>query len=93
MAAGIGIVRRQLFDVRNVARSSATRGLANLGITLAFAVGITLSDTLVARFGIDQRSAQVALLFVAILAFNPVRNRMQALVDRFFDRDRAAYRV
>ncbi|NIV49436.1 MAG: GAF domain-containing protein, partial [Gammaproteobacteria bacterium] len=24
---------------------------------------------------------------------NPVRNRMQALVDRFFDRDRAAYRV
>ncbi len=93
VAAGIGIVRRQLFDVRNVARSSAIRGLANLGITLAFAVGITLSDTLVARFGIDQRSAQVALLFVAILAFNPVRNRMQALVDRFFDRDRAAYRV
>ncbi|MDJ0851351.1 MAG: ATP-binding protein [Myxococcota bacterium] len=93
VAAGVGIVRRQLFDVRNVARSSAIRGLANLGITLAFAVGITLSDTLVARFGIDQRSAQVALLFVAILAFNPVRSRMQTLVDRFFDRDRAAYRV
>jgi signal transduction histidine kinase len=35
----------------------------------------------------------VVLLFFAILLFNPVRNRMQTLVDRFFDRDRAAYRV
>ena len=93
VAVGYGIVRRQLFDVRNVAKSSASYAAASLGITLAFAVGITLADTLVARFGIGQRSAQVALLFVAILLFNPVRSRMQALVDRFFDRDRAAYRV
>jgi len=93
VAVGYGIVRRQLFDVRNAARSSASYAAASLGITLAFAVGITLADTLVSRFGINQRSAQVALLFVAILLFNPVRNRMQALVDRFFDRDRAAYRV
>jgi two-component system NtrC family sensor kinase len=93
VAVGYGIVRRQLFNVRNAAKSSASYAAASLGITLAFAIGITLADTLVTRFGIDERSAQVALLFVAILLFNPVRNRMQALVDRFFDRDRAAYRV
>jgi len=93
VAVGYGILRRQLFDVRNIAKSSASYAAASLGITLAFAVGITLADTLVAGFGIGQRSAQVALLFVAILLFNPVRSRMQALVDRFFDRDRAAYRV
>jgi signal transduction histidine kinase len=93
VAVGYGIVRRQLFDVRIVAKSSAAYGAATLGITGAFALLITSADTLVSRFGVGERSAQVALLFVAILLFNPVRNRMQALVDRFFDRDRAAYRV
>jgi signal transduction histidine kinase len=93
VAVGYGIVRRQLFDVRNLARSSAAYGAASLGITGAFAVVITFADTLVSGFGVGERSAQVALLFVAILLFNPVRSRMQALVDRFFDRDRAAYRV
>ncbi len=93
VAVGYGILRRQLFDVRNVAKSSAAYGAATLGITGAFAFVITFADTLVQRFGVGQRPAQVALLFVAILLFNPVRNRMQTLVDRFFDRDRAAYRV
>jgi signal transduction histidine kinase len=42
---------------------------------------------------VNFRWVQVVFLFFAILAFNPIRNRMQSLVDRFFDRDRAAYRV
>jgi len=92
VAVGYGIVYRQLFDLRNVARSSAAYGAASIGITGAFAFLITFADTLVSDFGVSTRSAQVALLFVAILLFNPVRNRMQSLVDRFFDRDRAAYR-
>jgi signal transduction histidine kinase len=93
LAVGYGIVRRNLVEVRSLAKSSAAYGAATLGITGAFAFAITFADTLVSRFGVSERPAQVALLFVAILLFNPVRNRMQALVDRFFDRDRAAYRV
>ena len=93
LVAGFGIVRRQLFDLRNVARSSAAYGAATLGITGVFALVITSADTLVARLGVGERPAQLALLFVALLLFDPVRRRMQALVDRFFDRDRAAYRV
>jgi len=93
LAVGYGIVRRQLFEVRSLAKSSAAYGAATLGITGAFALAITFADTLVARFGVSERPAQVALLFIAILLFNPARNRLQALVDRFFDRDRAAYRV
>jgi signal transduction histidine kinase len=92
VAVGYGIVYRQLFDLRNVARSSAAYGAASIGITGAFAFLITFADTLVSDFGVSTRSAQVGLLFVAILLFNPVRNRMQSLADRFFDRDRAAYR-
>jgi signal transduction histidine kinase len=93
VAVGYGIVYRQLFDLRNVARSSAAYGAASIAITGAFALLITFADTLVADFGVSTRSAQVALLFVAILLFNPVRNRMQSLADGFFDRDRAAYRL
>jgi signal transduction histidine kinase len=93
VAVGYGIVYRQLFDLRLVARSSAAYGAASIGITGAFALLITFADTLVSDFGVSTRSAQVALLFIAILLFNPVRNRMQSLADGFFDRDRAAYRV
>ncbi|NIV49435.1 MAG: hypothetical protein GWN46_22900, partial [Gammaproteobacteria bacterium] len=65
VAVGYGIVRRQLFDIRNVAKSSAAYGAATLGITLAFAFVITSADTLVSGFGVGERSAEVVLLFVA----------------------------
>ena len=93
VAVGYGIVRKQLFDVRWMAKSSAAYGAATLAITGVFAFLITSADSLVSRLNINLRWFQVSFLFVAILLFNPVRNRMQALVDRFFDRDRAAYRV
>jgi signal transduction histidine kinase len=93
VAVGYGIVRKQLFDVRWMAKSSAAYGAATLAITGVFAFLITSADSIVSRLNINLRWFQVSFLFVAILLFNPVRNRMQTLVDRFFDRDRAAYRV
>jgi hypothetical protein len=39
VAVGYGIVRRQLFEMRNVARSSAAYGAATLAITGVFAFG------------------------------------------------------
>jgi signal transduction histidine kinase len=93
VAVGYGIVRKQLFDVRWMAKSSAAYGAATLAITGVFAFLITFADTLVSRLNVNLRWFQVSFLFVAILLFNPLRNRMQDLVDRFFDRDRAAYRV
>ncbi|MEE2664642.1 MAG: ATP-binding protein [Myxococcota bacterium] len=92
LVVGVGILRRQLFDVRIAARSSAAYGAATLAITGMFAFLITFADTVVDLFGVDERSVQVAFLFLAILAFDPLRDRMQNLVDQLFDRDRSRYR-
>jgi len=94
-AVGYGIVRQEFFEIRVVAKSSAAYGAATLAITGLFAFLITFADALVGRFDVDARSpaVSVAFLFFAILLFNPLRVRMQRLVDGFFDRDRVAYRV
>jgi signal transduction histidine kinase len=93
-AVGYGIVRKELFDIRGVAKSSAAYGAATLAITGAFALLVTSADALVKRLQVDARSPvfSVVFLFLAILAFNPLRHRVQRLVDRTFDRDRVAYR-
>jgi signal transduction histidine kinase len=94
-AVAYGIVRNQLFDIRGAARSSAAYGAATLAITGLFATLITFADALFSRFNVNANSPwfQVTFLFFAILAFNPLRNRLQDVVDRFFDRDRANYRT
>ena len=93
VAVGYGIVRRQLFEIRLVAKSSATYGAATLAITGIFAFLITFADAAVRQIDSSVRWFEISFLFLAILAFNPLRNRLQALVDRFFDRDREGYRV
>jgi len=94
LAVAYGIMRRQLFEIRVVARSSATYGAVTLAITGVYAFLITFADAVVSRFNVNARSPwfSVAFLFFAILAFNPLRDRMQALVDRVFDRDHSLYR-
>ena len=95
LAIGWGIARNQLFDIRLVARSSAAYGAVTLGITGLFALLISFADALFARFNVDARAPgfSIGFLFLAILLFNPVRVRVQRVVDGFFDRDRARYRT
>ena len=90
---GYGMLRKQLFDFRIVAKSSAAYGAVSLAITGLYAFIITLADAVVPQFGVNVRSVQVAFLFLAILAVYPLRDRMQRLVDTFFDRDRSRYRA
>jgi signal transduction histidine kinase len=90
---GYGMVRKQLFDFRVIAKSSAAYGAVSLAITGLYAFIIVLADAVVPQFGVNVRSVQVAFLFLAILAVYPLRDRMQRLVDTFFDRDRSRYRV
>lgn len=93
LAVSYGMVRKQLFDFRLAARSSATYGVASLVVTGGFALLVTFTDEIVLLSGVTARWIQIVALFLAILAFNPVRARIQKIVDRFFDRDRARYRA
>jgi two-component system NtrC family sensor kinase len=94
LAVGYGIVRGRLFDVRHFARSSAAYGAATLAITGLFAALISSADAAFRRFNVNAESPlfSVVFLFLAILAFNPLRDRLQKIVDRMFDRDRAGHR-
>ncbi|MCZ6464092.1 MAG: GAF domain-containing protein, partial [Proteobacteria bacterium] len=93
VAVGYGMLRKQLFEFRLLARSSAAYGATSLAITGVFALLITFADVAVELVGLNVRSVQVAFLFLAIIAFDPLRRRLQRLVDGIFDRDRARYRV
>ncbi len=94
IAVGYGIVRKRLFDIRSAARSSAAYTFATLAITGLFAFLIVSADAAFARVNVNARSPwfSVIFLFFAILAFNPLRDRLQAFVDGWFDRDRRSYR-
>ena len=92
LAVSYGMIRRQLFDFRLAARSSATYGTASLLVTGGFAFLIAFTDEIVLLSGVTARWVQILALFLAILAFNPIRERIQDLVDRFLDRDRSRYR-
>ena len=91
-AIGYGMLSRNLFDVRLASGSSATYALVSLAITGVFAFVVAFADQIVSVSGVTVRWVQFAFLFLAILAFNPVRERVQRLVDRVFDRDRSRYR-
>ncbi len=94
LAVGYGIARKGLFDIRGLARSSVAYGFATLAITGLYALLITSADAAFGLIRVNARSPwfNVAFLFLAILAFNPLRDRLQAFVDRWFDRDRTSYR-
>jgi signal transduction histidine kinase len=93
VTVGYGMLRKQFFEFRLFAKSSAAYGVTSLAITGVYALLITFADVVVELVGLNVRSVQVAFLFLAILAFDPLRNRMQRLVDSLFDRDRSRYRI
>jgi signal transduction histidine kinase len=94
VSVAYGIIRRQLFDIRHLARSSVAYGASTVAITGIYAFLIALADAALVKLHVDARSPRFTMLFlfIAILAFNPLRNRVQSVVDRVFDRDQGRYR-
>jgi hypothetical protein len=85
---GIGMFRHQLYDVDRVINRTLVYGLLTAALGLAYAAG-SLVFVLVAGAGSDPPSWLVAAATLAAAAvFRPARRRVQAVVDRRFNRRR-----
>jgi hypothetical protein len=85
---GIGMFRYQLYDVDRVINRTLVYGLLTALLGLAYAAG-SLVFVLVAGAGSDPPSWLVAAATLATAAtIRPVRRRIQAVVDRRFNRRR-----
>lgn len=87
VAVAIAIVRYQLFDIRLVVSRTVLYLLLTAGVIGCYVGLVTVLDAAVRR-QVGLGSSVLATIVVAI-AFNPVRVRLQALVDRLFYGDRA----
>jgi hypothetical protein len=88
VAAGIAILRYRLYEIDRIINRTLVYGLLTAVLGLCYAAG-SLLFALVAGAGKDPPSWLVAAATLAAAAvFRPVRGRIQAAVDRRFNRRR-----
>jgi hypothetical protein len=86
---GIGIFRYQLFDVDRIINRTVVYGLVTAVLGAIYAVVVLVAGQLSGTVGGDLPSWAVAAATLAVAAlFQPVRRRIQAVVDRRFNRRR-----
>jgi len=79
LAVTIAIVRHRLFDIQLVVSRTVLYGLLTLGVAGAYVALVAVLDRL-----LRGANAPVVATLVIALAFNPVRQRLQRVVDRAF---------
>ncbi|HEU5109179.1 MAG TPA: histidine kinase dimerization/phosphoacceptor domain-containing protein, partial [Micromonosporaceae bacterium] len=79
LAVTIAIVRHRLFDIQFVVSRTVLYGLLTLGVAGAYAALVAVLDRL-----LRSADAPVIATVVIALGFNPIRQRLQRVVDRAF---------
>jgi hypothetical protein len=88
VAAGIAILRYRLYEIDRIINRTLVYGLLTAALGLCYVAG-SLLFVLVAGAGADPPSWLVAAAtLVAAAVFQPARRRIQAVVDRRFNRRR-----
>jgi hypothetical protein len=88
ISVGIAILRYRLYEIDRIINRTLVYGLLTVLLGLGYTVG-SLLFVLVAGAGVDPPSWLVAAATLAAAAlFRPARRRVQALVDRRFNRRR-----
>jgi signal transduction histidine kinase len=90
LVIAVGILRQQVVGIRDVAKSSFVYGFLTVMITASYALIVALTGTLYGSV-LESPWVSFAVIFGLVLLFNPLRDRLQALADRLFERDRAHY--
>jgi class 3 adenylate cyclase len=91
-AIAYATVRYRLFDASVVIRRSVVYTALAGVITAAYALAIAAANVVLAHADLARSPwFSAAFMFAVAVAFNPLRRRMQAAVDRTFFRDRYDY--
>ena len=93
MAIGIAIVRYRLYEIDRLISRGISYAIVSVLLLAAYAISvIVLQGPLGGLVGEDTITVAVSTLIVASL-FQPIRRRVQRVVDRRFDRARGRRRA
>jgi hypothetical protein len=88
-AAGVAILRHHLFDIDLIIRRTLVYSILTLMLGTTYFVGVVALQALFVRLtGQQSTLAVVASTLVIAALFGPLREGLQAVVDRRFDRSR-----
>jgi hypothetical protein len=100
IAMGMGILRHRLYDIDRILSRTVAYALLTTVVAGVYLAGVTLLTTATANRAGDAPLAVATATLLAAAAFGPARRRIQAGVDRRFNRARydaartaAAYRA
>lgn len=88
IAVGIAILRYRLYDIDRLISRTVSWGLITVVLVMTFAVAVVALQAILDRFTQGQTLAVAGSTLVAFALFQPLRRRVQSVVDRRFDRAR-----
>jgi hypothetical protein len=87
-AVGIAVLRYRLYEIDRIVSRTVSYGLLTGGLVALYLVVVALLRPLLEPLTGSSSLAVAASTLAVAAAFNPVRRRLQAAVDRRFDRAR-----
>jgi hypothetical protein len=88
IAIGVAILRHRLYDIDRIISRTVSYGAVTGILALVFVGTILVSQTVLASFFSGSSVAVAASTLVVAALFQPLRRRVQAVVDRRFNRAR-----
>ncbi len=88
VAVGIAVLRYRLYEIDRIVSRTVSYGLLTALLVVLYLLVVALLRPLLEPFTGNSNLAVAASTLAVAAAFNPVRRRLQAVVDRRFDRAR-----
>jgi hypothetical protein len=88
LAIAVAVTRHRLYEIDRIISRTVSYGLLTGGLVGLYAAGVFVLTPLVAGLGGGSELAVAASTLAVAAAFGPVRRRVQAVVDRRFNRAR-----
>jgi hypothetical protein len=86
IAAGIAILRYRLYDIDLIIKRTVVYGATSAAIAVTFFVGIVSLQPLLHQLTPGSEVSIAASTLLSFALFQPIRRRIQSVVDRRFDR-------